>query len=505
MSISAEDAKTLAGWDAVETRDQIRKKNVSPLEVVEAAILRAEDARGYGAIVATTYDRARSRAREKKGGAFAGVPSFVKDLAQLRGVETGWGSRGSSGFVSKRTDPFVRRYEELGFVTLGKSSCPELGLTATTEPLGADPCRNPWDRTRSAGGSSGGAACLVALGVVPIAHGSDGGGSIRIPASCCGLVGLKPSRFRMDMAGSNLLAVNVATDGVLTRTVRDTIAFFEASEAAHPPKHVRPIGDVKGPPKKPLRIGFFTEAPLKTPVDPAVREATEAAARTCEELGHHVEPIACPIDGSVSLDFLKYWGLIAWLQVRTARFMIHAGFDTTKVDPWTLGLTDAFVAHRGDALGATWRLRRFATTFEHVMKKYDVLLSPTLAEPPIEIGQLAPDRPFHESNERLTAYCPFTPPYNAAGAPAISLPLGETAEGLPIGVNSSPRTARIACSSSSRSPSRTRARSSDASRSDARRGTLRRDLRDLRSRRLADGSQLLAGGTFAHHHDLPQK
>lgn len=141
------------------------------------------------------------------------MPTFVKDLAQIRGVPTAWGSRASGHYVSRRTDPFVSHFEETGVVTLGKSATPELGLTATTEPLGRSPCRNPWDPSRSSGGSSGGAASLVAAGVVAMAHGSDGGGSIRISAACCGLVGMKPSRFRLDSKGSNLLPLNVATMG----------------------------------------------------------------------------------------------------------------------------------------------------------------------------------------------------------------------------------------------------------------------------------------------------
>ena len=187
-----------AAWDAVETAARIRKKEVSATEVVGAAFARAEEARPLGAIVELTYERARANAGAPRSeAALAGVPTFVKDLAQMRGVPTGWGSAASSAYVSRRTDPFVKHFEETGVVTLGKSACPELGLTATTEPLGRPPCRNPWDPSRSSGGSSGGAATLVAAGVVPMAHGSDGGGSIRIPAACCGLVGLKPSRFRL--------------------------------------------------------------------------------------------------------------------------------------------------------------------------------------------------------------------------------------------------------------------------------------------------------------------
>src|SRR5215208_3677161 len=228
MTLTSSERAALASWDAVETATRVRNKDVTAAEVVDAAIARAEEAAHLGAIVTESYERARARARVPNvAGTLVGVPIFIKDLTHVHGVKTTWGSRGAGEYVSRRTDVVVRHLEGSGAVTLGKSATPEFGLTATTEPLGRAPCRNPWESTRSAGGSSGGSACLVAAGVVPLAHASDGGGSIRIPAACCGLVGLKPSRFRIDMEGSHLLPVNIATYGVLTRTVRDTVAFYE--------------------------------------------------------------------------------------------------------------------------------------------------------------------------------------------------------------------------------------------------------------------------------------
>src|SRR5580704_9239076 len=189
------ELSALAAWDAVETRDRIRKKDVSAEEVLEAAIARAEEARPLGAVFEPTYERARAGAANRDPVApLSGVPTFVKDLTQIRGVPTTWGSQAVGRYVSRGSDRIATWIEETGVVTLGKSACPELGLMPATEPLGRPPCRNPWDPSRSSGGSSGGAATLVASGVVPIAHGNDGGGSIRIPAACCGLVGLKPSR-----------------------------------------------------------------------------------------------------------------------------------------------------------------------------------------------------------------------------------------------------------------------------------------------------------------------
>jgi amidase len=271
--------------------------------------------------------------------------------------------------------------------------------------------------------------------VVPIAHANDGGGSIRIPAACCGLVGLKPSRFRLDMTGSDGLPVNIACEGVVTRTVRDTIAFHAALEARRAPRKVAPIGLVGGKPARPLRLAVFADAPIGTCVDPEVRDAVLSAARLCEELGHGVDEIACPFEGAVMDDFLRYWGLLAWIQTRLGRLTMHWGFDRSKVEPWTRGLARFFSTEIRAGLAATWRLRRFTQTFAETMERYDVLVSPVLAEPAPRLGYLATDLPFDDAFARIRAYAPFTPLHNVSGAPAISLPLGRTTAALPIGVH----------------------------------------------------------------------
>ncbi len=413
-------------WDAVETLARIQRGDVSAAEVLEAAIARTEAAAALGAVVATSFDRARaSLIAGAPGGDLAGLPTFVKDLCQVKGVATGWGSAGAGAFVSRTSDPFVRRFETTGVRVLGKSATPEFGLTATTEPLYREPARNPWDPTRSTGGSSGGAAALVAAGVVPLAHASDGGGSIRIPAACCGLVGYKPSRRVMDMEGSRLLPVNVAVHGVVTRTVRDTIAFHRA---------MTKLGPVDAGPARPLRIGVFVDSPVAAPVDPEVQAAVVAAGRACAALGHEVTELACPFSTQLLDDFLSYWGFLAWLQVKTARLMLHRGFDRTRVEPWTSGLAATFTAGRRATVAAIRRLRRFERVFAALMERHDVLVSPTVACPAPPLGYLATDQPFATKFERIRAYCPFTAPYNVAGAPAISLPLGRSRAGLPIGV-----------------------------------------------------------------------
>lgn len=411
--------------DAVDTAAAIRRRDVTREEVVEAAIGRAIEARHLGAIVSDGFDRARSA--PAVDGPFGGVPTFVKDLLHVGGVPTSWGSRGARGYVPRTSEPFVRRLEATGLVCLGKSATPELGLTGTTEPLERDPCRNPWDPSRSVGGSSGGAACLVASGVVPVAHATDGGGSIRIPAACCGLVGLKPSRGLADMQGSNLLPVNIAVNGVLARTVRDTVAFFDALGIG---------GGLARPPRDPkrLRVLLFVDTPTGTPINEEVRDALRGAGRLCESLGHDVEEVPCPFSAQLVDDFLAYWGFVAWLQVRAGRMLMHRGFDASQVEPWTTGIAATFPANRGGTAAAVWRLRGFARTYAALMETWDVVLNMVTADVAPPIGFLAPDVPFETAFERLRTWLPVTGFWNTAGAPAMSLPLGRSRAGLPIGV-----------------------------------------------------------------------
>ncbi len=428
------DAWSLAEWDAVETVARLRRREVSAVEVIDAAILRAESAGALNAIVTPTFARARAKAAAPSEGPLAGVPTFIKDLAQVAGVRTTWGTSASGDHVSRRSDPSVLALEATGLIPLGKSATPELGLTATTEPLAFGPCHNPWDLARSPGGSSGGAAALVASGVVPLAHGSDGGGSIRIPASCCGLVGLKPSRGRFDMEGSSLLPVNIAVHGVLTRTVRDTVAFWAALEAQLPKRTLPPIGAPASKSGKPLRIGVFVDPPLGTPVHPDVVAATERAAGLCADLGHDVQRIDCPFEAQPVRDFLRYWGFIAFSQEKAGRLLMTSRFDAKKLEPFTRDFARYFASELMNSIAALRRLRAFTGTYAQVMEKWDVLISPTLGELPPLLGHLKTDQPFKLVFERLISFTPFTGLINAAGAPAISLPLGRTAEGLPIGV-----------------------------------------------------------------------
>lgn len=424
----------LAEWDAVETAERLKRRDVSPTEVIEAAITRARAAALLGAIVTPTFERALTEAGKPSQGPLAGVPTFIKDLAQVEGVRTTWGTAAAGEYISPKSDPTVKAFQATGMISLGKSATPEFGLTATTEPLFSEPCRNPWAPNHSTGGSSGGAGALVAAGVVPFAHGSDGGGSIRIPSSCCGLVGLKPSRRRLDMEGSNLLPVNVAVHGVLTRTVRDTVLFWSAVEAQLPKRHLPPIGEVKRRPEKKLRIGVYVESPLGSVVHPDAIKAAEDAAALCKELGHDVQPIPCPVERQVGLDFQRLWGFIAYVHLKGSRALVHRDFDADKLEPGTRNFGRYFSSQAGSSLNAIRRLRGVTRTWATLMERYDVLMCPTLGEPPPVLGHLRTDHPFETAFSRLVSFTPFTATANSAGAPALSLPLGRSAEGLPIGV-----------------------------------------------------------------------
>ncbi len=423
---------SMDAWDAVDTASAIARGEVTRAEVLERAIERAKAAEDLGAIVTPTYERALRSANPT--GPLAGVPTFIKDLVQVEGVRTRFGSRAAGSFVSKRSDPIARKLAGIGLVSLGKSATSEFGFISTIEPVGGTVCRNPRAPEHSCGGSSGGAAVLVAKGVVPVAHASDGGGSIRIPAACCGVVGFKPSRHRLDMAISPLLPVNIATDGVITRNVGDTVAVFNALESRYPSRRVRPIGRPARRPHRRLRIGWFVDAPTGTTVDAEVCEEVRLAAERCKALGHHVEAIPCPFPGRLLDDFLFYWYALSWGQTRTARLLIHGGWDASQHEPFTEGLATAFRQGPVRTFEAVGRLRRAPAVYRDAMDGFDILLSPTVAHPAPKLGHLATDLPFEVTRDRLRAFVPFTPIHNAAGAPAISLPLGESRQGLPIGV-----------------------------------------------------------------------
>ncbi|MBP1710762.1 MAG: Amidase [Deltaproteobacteria bacterium] len=422
--------------DGVGIAEKISSGEISAAEAVEAAIARARSVNPVlNAIVTETFDMAREQVKKPVPGPFAGVPSFIKDIDDVKGVPTLWGSRAVPNKPAGKSSGFVKQFFSTGLVCLGKSALPEFGLTATTEPLAFGVTRNPWHTDYSTGGSSGGSAALVAAGVVPLAHGNDGGGSIRIPASCCGLVGLKPSRGRLaPIEGSQLMPVNIVYEGVLSRTVRDTATFYHGAEQYRRAPKMPEIGLVQHPGKKRLRIALFTDLPYGTPAHSESADLVRRTGALCEELGHTVREIPCPCDAQMADDFIIYWGMLAFSFRFYGRLLINRGFNRSKLEDWTINLSRLFLKKSYKAPAVIRRLRKFAGIYNGIFSTCDILLSPTLAHPVPKLGYLGPDVPFDEAFERIGNYVTFTPLQNVSGAPAISLPLGFSNSGLPMGV-----------------------------------------------------------------------
>lgn len=426
----------LRAWDAVRTAAAIDAGEVTAAQAVAAAIDRAHACAGLAAVAAPLFAGARARATHGVGGRLGGVPTAVKEMFAIASAPLRHGSRALEGARAEHTDPAAQQHLDTGLVAIATTTMSEFGLTPTTEPLGSPPTHNPWRHGFSPGGSSGGSAALVAAGVVPIALGGDGGGSVRIPAAACGLVGLKPSRGRMAGLGElDRAPIALVVPGVLTRSVRDLAAYHAAAEAAHPsPAGLRPIGEVTGPSPQRLRIGVTTVAPNGAPVDQEVAAATVATADALADAGHAVRDVAYPHGQAFEEAFIAYFGALAAGTAVLGRRAVGRRFDAALLDPWTRGLA----AHgRRTALRlplALRELRRGVHANREVHAAVDVVLTPTTAHTAPPHGHLGPTVPFDVHLERLRRYMTFTPLHNVAGTPALSLPAGTSTAGLPIGV-----------------------------------------------------------------------
>lgn len=429
----------LSDHDATAIAELIRTRKISPLDAVDAAIERAERVEpALDAIVVRDFENARKAAAATPIGAgFAGVPTFVKDNIDIAGLPTNHGTRAFVARPAKADGVFAKQFLAQGVVNLGKSALPEFGFNASTEFREGVPTRNPWNPTFSAGASSGGAAALVAAGVVPLAHGNDGGGSIRIPAAVCGLVGLKATRGRLrEEKLSHAMPIKLVMEGVLTRSVRDTANFFANAEEHYRNSALRPIGRVLAPGSLRLRIGVLPDTVVGNPADSETRATVTAAATLLAESGHHVEELSVPPAGEqFAQDFAVYWGLLSFFVATTGRLSVARDFDSAKLDNLTIGLRDHYRANLLRTPAVLYRLRRSAAEYSRFFDNYDVVLSPVLAHTTPEIGYLSPLQSFDELFEKLRNYVSFTPLNNASGGPAISLPFGESGLGLPIGVH----------------------------------------------------------------------
>lgn len=434
VSAFADDA--LGDHDAVALAQLVREGATSADELAAAAIARARQVDpALHAIAHDAFDRPRF-ANDKEG-ALYGVPTFVKDNTDIRGLPSNHGSAAFRARPARRDGRYARQLLSTGVTVLGKTRMPEFGLNATTEFMTEEPTRNPWNTDYSVGASSGGAAALVAAGVVPIAHGNDGGGSIRIPAACAGLVGLKPSRRRhLDGEQARTLPINIISEGVLTRSVRDTAAYLAATEDFWRNPALPPIGTVRGPADRRLRIGVLLETVAGSNLDEQNRAAVADAAAVLEEAGHQVESIELPIAETdrFSADFVQYNALLADLAATTGKVTFALSFNAADINGLTRGLRRHHRAQFQRTPAALLRLRRASRLYARMFTRHELVLSPVMGHLTPPLGYLSPTVSFETLIKRLATYMAFTPLHNLAGTPAISVPVGMAAEGIPLGI-----------------------------------------------------------------------
>ncbi len=425
----------LGKHDATALAEMISTGKAQSKELVEAAIKRIERVEPImNAIVVKSFKTARKHSLKPRPGCFSGVPGIIKDLVYVKGLPTFHGSQGLPNRKARKNDKVVDQIFSTGMINLGKSSTSEFGLLPTVETALHDSTANPWNRDYSTGGSSGGAAALVASGALPFAHAMDGGGSIRIPASCCGLIGLKPSRGRHIDSSTAKLPVDVVTHGIVSRSVRDTANYFAEIEKHYRPKKLPEIGLVKKSSKKRLKIGMFYKNGAGMYSHPETVEAVERAGKICESLGHEVELIENPYGSQVKLDFFMYFSFLSYCIIRFGRFTYDPAFNNSLLEKYTLESATIFAKMKLSAPKAFRRLKAFQTTYESMFEDYDVLLSPVLSHPVPKLGYLGHETDFPSFIDKLNALINFTFIQNVSGGPAISLPISVCKNGLPLGV-----------------------------------------------------------------------
>ena len=434
--------------DALAQAAGVRKGEVEPIELLDLAIARLERVNGeLNAVVTPMIDEARQAALgDLPEGPFRGVPFLLKDLfAAYAGVRLSNGATVCQALVPDHDSELVRRYKRAGLVIFGKTNTPEFGIPPMTENRLFGATRNPWSLERSPAGSSGGAGAVVAARVVPMAHGGDGGGSIRIPASACGIFGLKPTRGRNPLGPEvgDLLS-GLVCEHALTLSVRDSAALLDAtcgSDVGDPywaPPRVRPYLEEVGANPGCLRIAFAKTALTGVAVHADCVAAVEDAAKLCASLGHEVEEASPTIDaGAIMRGFITIYAAAAGRSVLDVQ--TTAGFDVTRemFEPVTWGLHEmAKQLTAADYLLALRQIQQASRQIAQFFEKHDVWLTPTLAWPPARIGEFATtyEEPL-AGFFRAAEFAPFTPLINATGQPAMSVPLFWNAEGLPIGAH----------------------------------------------------------------------
>ena len=440
-------AEEYHGYDAIGLAELISTGELDPADVLEAAISRIETLNPkYNAVVEKLYDQARrDLANVDPEAPFAGVPILIKDLHTLvAGSRLTQGSAFLKDHVSSHDSDIVARFRKAGFIILGRTNTPEFGLNTTTEGRFHGPARNPWASDRSTGGSSGGAAAAVASGMVPVAHGTDSGGSIRVPASCCGLVGLKPSRGRI-FAGLDKGEGwhDLFNSHILSRSVRDTAAILgllannDGPAPYHAPSLLAPIYPRQNKDAHKYKIAVMASPPSGVDIASDPLAALTHAQRLCEELGHSTVPL------QISLDLKAYAeaftliisaSVAATVMAEEKASNREAGAEDFEASVWS-AIELGRKASAADLNAATATLHLLAQDVKKQLRPYDMVLSPTLATPPPLLGELDASEPdFAGFLGKVFAFAPFTSLFNATGQPAISLPLFWGEQGLPIGV-----------------------------------------------------------------------
>lgn len=422
--------------DAVGIAAAIAANRFSAADAVEASLQRIARLNPQLNFVASSMaETARAAARAPTPGPFSGVPTLIKDLLAWRGAKLMSGSRAMKDFVADTQGPYANALAASGLIAVGKSTTPEFGFTATTEPVLTGATRNPWDINRSSGGSSGGAAAAVASGAVPIAHASDGGGSIRIPASACGLVGLKVSRGRLIDDRADDIVISV--DGCVSRSVRDTIAWLRATERKGSDRVFDPLPSDIVPTKTRLRIGVQIDSIMGIAPHEEVAAGVEAVGALLAKMGHDVRAFQYPIAGpAISEAFTLNWAAFAARELTQALKLTPPGTRPEDVfEPLSLGLKMMHdVAPPGAIAAAVKHMYAVADQYRAALADIDVVISPVLGAPTVPIGKLDPTQPIDIFAENVPRYVAYTPLHNTAGAPAMSLPLAQDSRGCPIGV-----------------------------------------------------------------------
>jgi len=437
----------LLSQSAIKQAALVRSGEVSARHLVEACLAELEAAKSLNAVSFLDTQGALAAAEAVQPGdprPFAGVPLLIKELTPVEGQPWTFASKLFANHLAPADAYSVRRLRQAGFILLGQTTSPEFGLVNVTESSLRGPTRNPWELSRTPGGSSGGAAAVVAAGIMPVAHASDGGGSIRIPAACCGLVGLKPSRGRIS-AGPFLGDSFLTSQGVVSRTVADSaqlldvLAGYEVGDSTWAPSPTQPFATALHQPLKPLRIAALSASPLSgNDPEPITLAAVKRAAGGLEQLGHTVEWVMPPgwVDPRLIEQFTILWavgvaGNTVWGASLQGRSPQPSDVEALTWYFTELGLKTPAVAY----LAALESLKALARRLIGFFQSYDLLLTPVLAERPLAIGTIQTESADPQATFSRTAqFTPYTAVWNVTGQPAIALPLFVAADGLPVGV-----------------------------------------------------------------------